>query len=58
MAMPAPEAGSYLTVSRAWRPGDRIALALDVSTHFWSGERECAGRASAYRGPLSSEGVP
>ena len=51
-ALPPPEAGSYLIVSRTWRPGDRIVLSLDFSVRFWAGERECVGKVSAYRGPL------
>ena len=44
--------GSYLRLERVWRAGDRIELALDMSPHFWFGEREAAGKLSVYRGPL------
>jgi hypothetical protein len=44
--------GSYLTLDRNWKRGDTIDLELDFSLHYWSGERECAGKASIYRGPL------
>jgi DUF1680 family protein len=45
-------AGSYLSLARTWHDGDRIEIALDMSLHFWFGERECEGKASLYRGPL------
>jgi DUF1680 family protein len=44
--------GDYLVLDRTWQPGDVIELALDFRLHFWSGERECAGKTSIYRGPL------
>lgn len=44
--------GRYLSLTRRWKKGDRIALILDLSLHAWHGERECEGRASIYRGPL------
>ena len=46
------EAGRYLTLEREWHDGDVILLSLDMSPHFWVGERECTGQASIYRGPL------
>lgn len=44
--------GRYLAFSRSWRPGDTIELQLDMTPRIWSGERESAGLASIYRGPL------
>jgi hypothetical protein len=44
--------GTYAEVEREWAAGDRVELALDLSPHFWAGEREAAGKASIYRGPL------
>jgi DUF1680 family protein len=44
--------GSYCTLSRTWKPGDVVQIGLDMSPHFWVGERECAGKTSIYRGPL------
>ena len=44
--------GAYLTVDRSWKPGDRVRIDLDMSLHYWVGERQCAGKASIYRGPL------
>jgi DUF1680 family protein len=44
--------GSYLTLERTWKSGDRIFLTLDNSPHYWAGEREQDGRTSIYRGPL------
>jgi len=45
-------AGSYLAVDREWADGDRVEMALDMSPHFWVGERDFEGRTSIYRGPI------
>lgn len=45
-------AGSYLTISRMWKPGDAVDLELDLSPWFWVGEREAAGKISVFRGPI------
>jgi uncharacterized protein len=44
--------GSYLALRRTWQLGDTIQLDLDMSLHFWVGDKECAGKTSIYRGPL------
>jgi DUF1680 family protein len=44
--------GTYLTLNRIWKPGDRVELLLDMSPRLWVGEREAAGKVSLYRGPL------
>jgi len=44
--------GTYLTLDREWRSGDEVRLSLDFSPRVWAGEREAAGKASIYRGPL------
>ena len=44
--------GSYLALTRRWRRGDAITLTLDMSLHFWRGERECKSLTSIYRGPI------
>jgi DUF1680 family protein len=44
--------GAYLTVERSWKAGDTVRIELDMSLHYWVGERQCAGKASIYRGPL------
>ncbi|MCW3097044.1 MAG: hypBA [Chthonomonadaceae bacterium] len=46
------QSGSYVTLNRTWKPGDVVRIGLDMSPHFWVGERECAGKTSIYRGPL------
>lgn len=46
------EAGTYLTLKRTWKPGDRIDLDLDMSVHTWVGDGECSGKMSLYYGPL------
>jgi len=35
-----PEAGSYRHIKREWRPGDRVMLKLDMSTHCWANPKE------------------
>ena len=45
-------AGTYITLDRQWRAGDRITLELDMSLRTWIGERQAEGKASIYRGPL------
>jgi DUF1680 family protein len=50
--VPDVQPGTYLSIERTWRNGDIVELDLDMSPHFWRGERECGGLTSAYRGPL------
>ena len=45
-------AGTYKTVARRWRKGDRVVLEFDMSTRLWVGEKEQAGKVSLYRGPI------
>ena len=45
-------AGKYLVLRRKWRPGDKLELEFDMSPRLWVGERECAGTASIYIGPI------
>lgn len=47
-----PKPGTYLVLQRDWKAGDRIDLDLDFRPRAWAGEREAAGKASIYRGPL------
>lgn len=44
--------GSYTRIERLWQDGDRIRLELDLTPHFWEGQRECAGKVSVYCGPI------
>lgn len=44
--------GTYLTFDRVWTAGDVIRVAFDFTPRVWLGEREAAGKASIYRGPL------
>ncbi len=44
--------GTYAIIDREWKNGDVIELILDLSLHFWVGERELAGKASIYHGPI------
>jgi DUF1680 family protein len=50
--LPAPPAGQYLALDRLWQPGDTVDIAFDFAPRAWVGERECAGKASIYRGPI------
>ncbi|MHB9033346.1 MAG: beta-L-arabinofuranosidase domain-containing protein [Anaerolineae bacterium] len=52
VALDVPAAGQYLALKRAWPSRTRIKIAFDFSLRTWLGERECAGKASLYRGPL------
>jgi DUF1680 family protein len=47
-----PGPASYLAIARRWRRSDTIELNLDMSLHFWRGERDCKGTTSIYRGPV------
>jgi DUF1680 family protein len=46
------EAGKYLSIERMWSDGDVIEITMDFALRTWKGEQECAGKFSAYRGPL------
>jgi DUF1680 family protein len=46
------KAGTYQTVWREWKSGDTVTLDLDMSLHYWAGEREYDGKTSIYRGPI------
>jgi hypothetical protein len=46
------KAGSYLSIRRRWKRGDRVEVRFDFRLHRWVGERECRGLTSLYRGPL------
>jgi DUF1680 family protein len=50
--VPGAKPGEYLELRRTWRKGDRVAIDFDMSLRAWAGERECAGKASLYRGPI------
>jgi hypothetical protein len=41
-----------LSLDREWKPGDRVVIKLDMTPRCWAGERECAGKAAVYRGPV------
>ena len=44
--------GRYLVLSRKWKQGDQVRVELDMSLHYWAGERQCQGATSIYRGPI------
>ena len=44
--------GTYLSIDREWRAGDRVELRLDMTLRAWAGEREAAGKVSLFRGPI------
>lgn len=44
--------GTYLSLDRDWKSGDRVTIELDMSPRYWAGERECSGKTSVYRGPI------
>ena len=43
---------TYLALDRKWNAGDKVELELDMSLHYWVGEKECEGKVSVYRGPI------
>jgi len=45
-------AGHFLVIDRRWRRGDRVQIDLDMSLHYWVGQRQCRGKVSIYRGPV------
>jgi uncharacterized protein len=45
-------AGTYLPISRTWKKGDKVQIALDFSLHQWVGKWDAQGKVSLYRGPL------
>ena len=47
-----PTAGTYFESKRYWKDGDTIKLSLDMSLHFWPGEKEVETKTSIYRGPI------
>ena len=47
-----PISGGYIEIEREWRDGDEIDITLDLSLHYWVGDKEEYGKASIYRGPL------
>jgi DUF1680 family protein len=44
--------GKYLALRQTCHPGDMIVIDFDMGPSYWAGERECAGKASLYHGPL------
>jgi DUF1680 family protein len=44
--------GDFLTLNRAWRPGDRVQLAFDMTPKLVLGDHENAGRATVTVGPI------
>ena len=42
----------YYRIDRTWRPGDRVAITLDMRPRVWVGEGACAGKGSLYVGPV------
>ncbi len=51
-AVPGVKAGTYHSLAREWKNGDAIRLDVDMSPHYWAGEREYDGKTSIYHGPL------
>ena len=43
---------TYLALDREWNAGDKVELELDMSPHYWVGEKECDGKVSIYCGPI------
>lgn len=50
--VPDVRAGTYLELDRNWTKADRVEVNLDMSPHYWVGDREAFGKTSAYVGPV------
>ncbi len=46
------KSGTYMSLCKEWKKGDEIILQLDLSPHFWVGERELERKTTIYRGPI------
>lgn len=46
------EGGSFLTIERTWRPGDRIRLEMPMGWRLIKGRKSQAGRVAVMRGPM------
>ena len=46
------QSGRYFVLQRKWNSGDDITIHLDLSLHYWVGEKQCQGKTSIYRGPI------
>ena len=44
--------GYYYSINREWHDGDVIELSLDMSVHYWEGQRNFTGYTSVYYGPI------
>ncbi len=45
------KAGEYLIIDKKWDK-DKILLDLDMSLHYWKGQRDLEGLATVFRGPI------
>jgi uncharacterized protein len=50
--LPNVHPGSYLNLTRTWKPADRLLLSFQTPLRFVAGANEAAGKVSLYRGPL------
>ncbi|MBN2476974.1 MAG: glycoside hydrolase family 127 protein [Pirellulales bacterium] len=46
------EPGTYLELTRTWKPGDQVAIELDVRLRYEPGDLRQYGKASLYWGPI------
>ena len=44
--------GRYLVLKRKWSSGDTVTVDLNMSLHYWVGEKQCQETTSIYRGPI------
>jgi len=44
--------GTYLSLPREWKDGDTVEVRLDMSLHYWAGEKQLGSLASIYHGPI------
>ena len=51
-ALEGVRAGEYFQIRREWKIGDILEMNLDMTPHYWRGEKQCNRLVSVYKGPI------